>query len=356
MSENNGIQQIVAQVVSQVLETHFPRIREELVGRVLEALPIQADAPVVRSAEEHFPQLLKSVSAIHAVSAQRDVLRALLDNSLNFCGRAALFVVKGTSASGWQGRSFDDNDAIKDFALDTNSRLVSQAFETHSAAAGGPNEMDGNFLSCFGTPADGKCLLLPLVLKEKVAALIYADSGINTPGALNSAALELLVMTTSTWLEVASVRKSGTKEHVPEASAAAAAAGAAPSASSFSDPFASHAPKHTGSASAAAVADAASDSVTQGVPSSEVDVHKRAQRFARLLVDEIKLYNQAKVMEGRKNKDLYDRMKEDIDKSRTTYQKRYGNTAAASADYFSQELIRSLAEDDASLLGNNFRR
>ena len=117
--------------------------------------------------------------------------------------------------------------------------------------------------------------------------------------------------------------------------------------------FASHAPKHTGSAS---VATADPDSVPQGVPSSEVDVHKRAQRFARLLVDEIKLYNQAKVMEGRKNKDLYDRMKEDIDKSRTTYQKRYGNTAAGSADYFSQELIRSLAEDDASLLGNNFKR
>jgi hypothetical protein len=74
------------------------------------------------------------------------------------------------------------------------------------------------------------------------------------------------------------------------------------------------------------------------------------------LMDEIKLYNQAKVAEGRKNRDLYDRLKEDIEKSRATYQKRYGNTAAAGADYFNQELIRSLAEDDVSLLGSNFRR
>jgi hypothetical protein len=86
------------------------------------------------------------------------------------------------------------------------------------------------------------------------------------------------------------------------------------------------------------------------------DLHRKAQRFARLLMDEIKLYNQAKVAEGRKNRDLYDRLKEDIEKSRSTYQKRYGNTAAASADYFNQELIRSLAEDDVSLLGSNFRR
>ena len=42
----------------------------------------------------------------------------------------------------------------------------------------------------------------------------------------------------------------------------------------------------------------------------------KAQRFARLLLDEIKLYNQVKVTEGRKNRDLYDRLKEDLDKSR----------------------------------------
>src|SRR6202035_948804 len=86
------------------------------------------------------------------------------------------------------------------------------------------------------------------------------------------------------------------------------------------------------------------------------DAHRKAQRFARLLVDEIKLYNQAKVAEGRRHKDLYDRLKEDIDKSRGTFQKRYGGTAAASGDYFHNELLRSLAEDDVSIMGSNFRR
>ena len=84
-------------------------------------------------------------------------------------------------------------------------------------------------------------------------------------------------------------------------------------------------------------------------------MHRKAQRFARLLMDEIKLYNQAKVADGRKHKDIYDRLKEDIEKSRATYLKRYGNTSAASGNYFNQELIRSLAEDDVSLLGKNFQ-
>jgi len=139
--------------------------------------------------------------------------------------------------------------------------------------------------------------------------------------------------------------------------------------SSYSDPFAGHAPKHVAPApaeepaavvepepvSVAAAAAPAPVADSQMTP-EEADVHRKAQRFARLLVDEIKLYNQAKVAEGRKHKDVYDRLKDDIEKSRATYRKRYGNTAAASGDYFSNELIRSLAEDDSSLMGANFRR
>jgi len=106
---------------------------------------------------------------------------------------------------------------------------------------------------------------------------------------------------------------------------------------------------HAASRTAIAVATPESDWTPE-----ERDLHLRAQRFARLLVDEIKLYNQAKVAEGRAARDLYDRLKEDIDKSRASYHKRYGSTPAASADYFTKELVRILADNDASLLGANF--
>jgi hypothetical protein len=88
----------------------------------------------------------------------------------------------------------------------------------------------------------------------------------------------------------------------------------------------------------------------------EQEVHTKAQRFAKLLVDEIKLYNQAKVTEGRKKKDLYDRLKDDIEKSRAIYKKRYAGTAAESTDYFRDALVRILGDNDSSLLGANFPR
>ena len=65
--------------------------------------------------------------------------------------------------------------------------------------------MDPKFISQFGAPAEDQVLLLPLHLKDKVAALVYADAGTDSGGKMDSSALELLVAATSAWLEVASV-------------------------------------------------------------------------------------------------------------------------------------------------------
>src|SRR5207253_10988363 len=59
-----------------------------------------------------------------------------------------------------------------------------------------------------------------------------------------------------------------------------------------------------------------------GQQSEDAKKHDEARRFARLLVSEIKLYNEAKVEQGRKNRDLYERLKEDIDRSRQMYDER----------------------------------
>jgi hypothetical protein len=194
----------------------------------------------------------------------------------------------------------------------------------------------------------------------------------------------LLVLSASAWLEVRSLRKQVHREPAADHSEGRPA-GTVEAAPAQNDPFAGHAPSHAMAAAAATAevlapaplttaAAAPECAVVEELPpeiqtaaaepastpagaasSDDQEIHSKAQRFARLLVDEVKLYNQAKVSEGRKNKDLYDRLKEAIEKSRSTYQKRYGNTVAASADYFQHELVRSLAEDDVSIMGANFQ-
>ena len=83
-------------------------------------------------------------------------------------------------------------------------------------------------------------------------------------------------------------------------------------------------------------------------------VHKDARRFAKLLISEIELYNKTKVSEGRRNKDLYRRLRLDIDRSRQTYDKRFASTVAKDFDYFHDELVKTLASSDPSNLGPDY--
>ena len=95
MAERTEVEQIVEKVVSQVLDSHVPELRDELVRRVLEELP-QATAAAAAgvSGDGGSANLLKAISAIQSGTTQREILRALLDNTVRYSGRGALFVVK----------------------------------------------------------------------------------------------------------------------------------------------------------------------------------------------------------------------------------------------------------------------
>ena len=373
MADSKELQQIVERAVAQALDQQLPKLQSELVSRVMAELPALGSGEASSGGGASSGNLVQALASIHAGSTQKEILRGLLDAGGAYATRVALFVVRAGAATGWQARGFGDDEAIKDFPLEMAGGLAGHAYQNRVVTPANIAEMDRRFVKQFGGPENEQILILPLVLKDKVAALLYADGGAD--GLLDSGSLEVLVMATGAWLEVASLRKQAAQREM-DAPPAMVEPPPAPApvqtVSSFSDPFAAHTPRHTAksapepepaaevvevasAASASAAAAPAADPFA-GLSPEDADTHRKAQRFARLLVDEIKLYNQAKVNEGRRNKDLYDRLKEDIDKSRATFQKRYGNTAAASADYFSREVIRSLAEDDASVLGSNFKK
>jgi hypothetical protein len=399
MSDREWIEPIVERVVGQVLDAHGAQLRAEIVRRVSEEIAAQpASAPASGGSGTN---LARAVADIQLGTSQKEILRALLDSCSRYAARTALFVVKGTNATGWQARGFVRSDAVKDFAVDPKAPALVRAITERAVCDVRAEQFDTHFFEEFGSPSSGEGRLLPLMLKDKVAALVYADAGSSNDAALlDAGALEVLVLATGAWLEVNALRKNA---HKDSSAAHAESHSAAAPAPPFNDPFASHAPAFAMAAaasadssgssaadsahnfeapgaegqlasvevqSAAAVAVAAeplavghvetasvpaSDFSTSSMSPEDQEVHRKAQRFARLLVDEIKLYNQVKVTEGRKNHDLYDRLKDTIDKSRTTYQKRYGKTVAASGNYFDDEVKRSLAEDDLSIMGPNFR-
>jgi hypothetical protein len=323
MPRPTEIQTIIEEAVAEVFDAALPKLRSEIVRRATEVLELMAPAPGSSPSD-----LLNAASAsIHESATQAEILRHLLEGEARFAARVALFVVKGGSISGWQGIGFEDNEALKTLSVNAGSGLAGKAIKARTPASGSAQEFDAGFVSSVKAPADDQCLVLPLVVKDKVAAVIYADAGTAPGGTLDASGLQALTRFAAVWLELAALRKAGAPaaEETPQPQPAAMAATAASS----------------------APAPAASD---------EDELHKKARRFAKLLVEEIKLYNQPRVEEGRQHKDLYDRLKVDIEKSRSTYDKRYAESPVASANYFTQELIRILADNDVSLMGAGFPR
>ena len=218
MPEKSSIELVVQRAVSEVLDGHLARIQSELVARVLQEIEPHLGALVGGSAGDGNPaNLLKVISTVQTGTTQREILRALLDGAAGYTSRVALFVVKAGNATGWQARGFSKSDDIKDFKLDLGSGLAARALGSRTPSAGPTDQIDSRFVSRFQPPSAGKAIVLPLVLKEKVAALVYADAGTLATGKMDAAAMELLVVTTSAWLEVVSLRKQSAKEGNTEA-------------------------------------------------------------------------------------------------------------------------------------------
>lgn len=350
------ISKAVEKAVSESVEAHLDELRVVLRAEIVEKIK-EAVEPLIEAAgksgkgkkkEEHPPGggptdlLNASVASIYDAPGQSDILKALLDGLSQFTARAALFVVKGASIAAWQARGFEKD--IKGFTADSSAGLAGRAIRDKEPVNAAAAEFDDKFISTHGNPFDGNACVLPIVVRDKVAAVVYTDGGTELDGKFDESAARVLVRSTASWLEIIALRKGA------GAAPAEASEPTPPPPVEAAPPPPSPAPEPP---KVAAAATAAGPDLS-GLSKEDQEIHKKAKRFAKLLVDEIKLYNQAKVNEGRQNKDIYKRLQEDIDKSRATYDKRYSSTAAASANYFSSEVIRILADNDASLLGGDF--
>jgi hypothetical protein len=338
------LRQIVEQAVSTRVGQHLAQLQQEIVEQVtreIEPLLEQAETKPGESPAEATQRLNAAMASIQEANAQADILKALLEAIAHFTARAALFVVRGTTLAGWQSRGFADEN-VRGVNVDGARGLAARAINDRIRVSAASAEFDADFNQRQGNPWDGSATLFPLVVRDKVAAVIYCDAGVASGTHSDYAAIEVLTRYSSLWLEHVAAKKPSAGS---DAAAAVTAAVAAEPAETTSEERAE---------ATAVGANAAPQSALDGLPAEEQELHRKAKRFAKLLVDEIKLYNQAKVAEGRQNREIYKLLREDIEKSRATYEKRYSGTPVASAAYFNEEVVRILADNDRALLGSDF--
>ncbi len=319
--------------------------------------------------------LRASLAAIEKGTNLSEVLTHLVVEVTKTIDRAAMFIVKSNAAVGWYARGFDHPESVKTLSVpltaDTVFRLVySSRHATRGHITHSPSTAQA--LARLGGDPHG-ILAVPLILREKVAAVLFCCSSEDDIAQSTADVVEILVAFAGKVIDVlsagpkatASATSPGTGPNLraaisappqpvpPEPAAAPTWGGGSvrpQSVSAFRPPSA--APSRMPTPAAATPMPApGSAPPSRALTPEDQKAHDDAKRFARLVVSEIKLYNEAKVTEGRRTRDIYERLKEDIERGRQMYHDRVSAGVRESTDYFLDELVRILAGGDASALG-----
>ena len=316
---------------------------------------------------------------LDAGRAQSEVLQELLRQLEAWCGPRAIAVFRDGNAQGWSSAGFETGNPARAW-----HGTVAASPALTRAAAGTPvivqPRADAVLSGWFGG-GDERLFVVPMVLRGKVVGVLLALDG--GPG-LNVPMVQQLTYTVGLMLETLAARPSVPTPTLakPELLAGEPAAVAVPPAvleavpvapeeapsAAEEAPAAVEAPAAAVEAEAAAaeVPPAAADgsetvqlkvpvapSVAGAAPRAPEDErkHEEARRFARLLVSEVRLYNEQAVQAGKLARDIYGRLKEDIDRSREMYEQRVSPEVRADSNYFHDEMVRILADGDADALG-----
>jgi hypothetical protein len=81
------------------------------------------------------------------------------------------------------------------------------------------------------------------------------------------------------------------------------------------------------------------------------DLHRRANRAAKVSMQDIKLLRPKDVKAGREHKDICNRLRSDLDKARKEYDRRFRAIQDHPVDYFYHWMLETLAEGDSTTLG-----
>ncbi|HEV7682073.1 MAG TPA: hypothetical protein VGO68_08120 [Pyrinomonadaceae bacterium] len=375
-----------------------------------------------------------AISEIDEQDSQAGILKVLVNRAASFAPRVAFFVIKGEQGIGWRARGFQGT--VGDSAIHQMSFPISADTSVGSAArsrdswSGSSSSHSENhlILSRLGDQPPARIVAVPLVVRSRSVAVLYADSADLDSDAINLEALETLMRVAGMAVELLVARSAPA---TPPAAAQPVAEAAAPEqpayapvaeydeitpvveesapaaeATEFEEGWRNRAPEvpwqqepqhvepsvvpeveqqpepptyiaeiEAAPAVIETPVEIAADLVPQVVEApaaprrrygadvelpvevasdEERRLHNDARRFARLLVSEIKLYNEQKVADGRSHGDLYQRLREYIDRSREMYDKRVKPEVAQRYDYFHNELVATLAEGDEAKLGSAY--
>lgn len=312
--------------LGRVFEERFAelaaRLSEEFDRQVAERAAAIAAERIKAERRVAFAQMNQSIRRISQAQAAGEWTAAVLDAAAPYCRRSILFgvglrsvIAEGLrgfgeeAAAGWLGREIQLGSAPA-FAAAIESRDVVVA--GRSAA-----EISPELAALGGESEEDRLHLYPILARGRCASLLYAEP---LDGEGTHSAVEMIALNAGLSLGA----------RAP----AAASTGLAP--------------LTPGAAAAAKIAE------WSELSEAERETHIRAQRFARVQVAEMRLYKAPQVHAGRARQNLYEALRDPIDTAREMFQRAFVINCPSMVDYLHQELVTTLANKDASLMGPNY--
>jgi len=339
---------------SHLIEDLEQGVESEVESRVTVAMEAAVRGAVLDAVGESrralAEELNQAVRRLRKTQDAEDVYTVLLDVTAAFCDQAAVFSihdqrvraecmrrpaqvkgVDGMASGSLPPLAFPVSEAAAfSTVLDTRDPVVAMAT---------PAEVSPALVGLFGHKPDERVYLFPLAAGVAVAGIFYAAARVQAP---------LVEMLT----EVAGLRL----QTLAEAPAIAAAAAA--SATFEQPPLVSIASTYL--PPPPAVTPARENNLPRqhkewwDLSRQEQQLHLAAQRFARVLVAEMRLAAPEQLRAGRAARNIYGVLKQPIEEARQKFREKHMNVSPTMVDYLHLEMVRSLADDEANNLGPEY--
>jgi hypothetical protein len=263
-------------------------------------------------AREAMEQTLSTIRHIESARTVSEILTAISHGVSARVSRSALFVLEGDLLVEWTPTGAQPLTQAPIRFEDPSAGVLSAALRNRVTA----RDVVPPALGASGS--ERTATAIPLFLEGVPVAVVYAEEG-------RAAASVASLLET---LELVAAHGATRLGYVTAVRTAQAMRWIAGGAASVSNPR---------------TAIAASSSIEEEEQS--------AKRYARLLISEIKLYNEAAVRTGREQRDLLKRLQPEVERARRLYEHRVPATLRGRAQHFDHELVQTLAGGDALLLG-----
>jgi hypothetical protein len=298
--------------LQRLLDEHVSSVSTEVEALLAEARQ--------RTRRELVEQLNGAARRMRQAAESEELVATLVDAASGFAPGAAFLRVEGTALRGERIRGVPEESSDRfvglQIALDAAPALAG-AVETKDPvmAVATAGEVSAELLEIAARSANARIAIVPVLVRGDVRGLLYCW------GEAPIAAIELLCeIAAAVWSGIEPVTVTAPPPQIVQI----------------------------------AGVETKSRPTWESLPPEEQQIHLRAQRAARVEVAELRLHEASAVQAGRTRRDLYAALRSKIDEARARFRDAYFLHCPSMVDYLHLELVRTLANGDAELLGREY--